>query len=259
MLAGPVCQQYVDTLIPLPAEQVDAARAEPSRRLVRLITEDAPDETLHAYDLLRRDGGHLADLVALFHDPAGRLVAELRPGTSGGPPRLAVEWPTSLPTGWTDTTVIAADQEQFEAGVFALTSTPDGGWRVDPVPNPGRQPGYTWGYDGTGPTTLYGALAACATGGWTASRDKNAWLTRLGHLGLEDRSASRLWDAIRATDGPLRLPGSSSCVGPPRIAPGSPASRRAALGEASPGRVMPSASPAPGNRTPVRGAPASRN
>jgi len=83
-----------------------------------------------------------------------------------------------------------------------LTPTPDGGMRVDPVPFPGGRPGYTWGYDGTGPSVLYCALVGCATGDLAASAHHNRWPMFFEH---GDRS-SQLWNYIKKQDGAFRLP-----------------------------------------------------
>ena len=139
-------------------------------------------------------------LTGLWRDHAGRLVAELTEKSWDGHPLLDVEWPAGLPDGWTDHTVIAADAEST-GGVFALTPMPDGRLRADPLPNPGDDPGYTWGYSGTGPSNLYDALVRCALGTW-ASRSDRDWLNQ------PPPEESELWRYISTApqQGPVRLP-----------------------------------------------------
>jgi hypothetical protein len=111
VLAGPSCEQYFQNLKKLAPEHVDTQRRMPTRRLVRLLTEDSSDAAIVTHDMLRGPYSLLTDLIELYSDPAGRLVAELMPGSVGRPRRLAVEWPTATPTSWTPDTVIAADKK----------------------------------------------------------------------------------------------------------------------------------------------------
>lgn len=115
-----------------------------------------------------------------------------------------------MPEVWTDQTIIAGDDDGSpgEPGVFALTPA-DGGLRVDPLPNPGSEPGYTWGYQGTGPTTFYEALVRCALRRWAFELDDNRVSLVAQYYrdpGGTRRWPSPLWKAIATTKGPIRLP-----------------------------------------------------
>jgi hypothetical protein len=195
--AGPVAQDYRAQLTPLPQQTVTKLRAKPTRRLLRLLTNETHLPTLKHY-------GFLTDAVEnqaqLYTDPAGRWVAEFKLDEADHPD-LAVEWPTGKPpAGWGEHTVIAGDKSSD--GVFALTPTPDGGLRIDPLPSFGGATEYTWGYPGTGPGHLYDALAAAVLDSW---EETSQWLNRLAG---RRSHRSGLWKAIQATKqhDPLRIP-----------------------------------------------------
>ncbi|MFF9409839.1 hypothetical protein ACF1B0_30595 [Streptomyces anandii] len=200
--AGPVAQDYRAQLTPLPPQTVTTLRAKPTRRLMRLLTNETHLPTLKHYRFLEKE---LKDLTQLYTDPAGRWVAEFKPGHShvddADHPDLAIEWPTGKPpAGWGEHTVIAGDKSSD--GVFALTPIPDGELRIDPLPSSGGATEYTWGYPGTGPGQLYDALTAATLDGW---EDTSQWLNRL--VGQRSHN-SGLWKAIQATKqhDPLRIP-----------------------------------------------------
>ncbi|MFF0366408.1 hypothetical protein [Micromonospora sp. NPDC005087] len=77
--------------------------------------------------------------------------------------------------------------------------------QVDPLPNPGSEPGYTWGYSGSGPRALYRALVRCALRDWTADLDQGNWLFALTKAWRQPEG-SPLWNFILTHQGPLRLP-----------------------------------------------------
>ncbi|MFI6341368.1 hypothetical protein [Streptomyces sp. NPDC050535] len=199
--AGPVAQDYRAQLTPLPEDFVEELRNRPTRRLMRLLTKETHLPTLKHYGFL---DDALKDLAQLFTDPGGRWVAEFKPGHShfddAEHPDLAVEWPTGKPpAGWGEQTVIAGDKASD--GVFALTPTPDGGLRIDPLPSSGGATEYTWGYPGTGPGQLYDALTAATLDTW---EDTSQWLNQF--FGRRSH-ASGLWKAIQDAKqhGPIRL------------------------------------------------------
>ncbi|WP_067826084.1 hypothetical protein [Actinomadura kijaniata] len=130
----------------------------------------------------------------LFTDADGRLVV-LLPSPTGGRDFLA-EWPTGLPDGWNEHTVIAGDHGQGNTcgPPLALTRTP-AGWRAQLLPIPPHMPpitGFTWGYDGTGPAYLYDALMRAAL-------DEPQWVDYRAPEG------SRLATALTTTPTPLQL------------------------------------------------------
>ncbi|AQZ62955.1 unnamed protein product [[Actinomadura] parvosata subsp. kistnae] len=195
--AGPVVEQWRHTLTELTPEELAALRG--TRRFARLLTIDPSPRTEEAFGYIQQAD---AQVSAVWRDHAGRLVVEFDSDYRSHGTEIAAEWPIGLPDGWTDATVIAADP-QASTSAFALTPMPDGNVRVDPLPNPGDEPGYTWGYRGGGPTTFYQALVRCALGMW-ASRDD--WLARMWPIGLANRS--ELWKFISTAPqgAPLRLP-----------------------------------------------------
>ncbi|MEV7817381.1 hypothetical protein AB0P05_43095 [Streptomyces flaveolus] len=159
--AGPVAQDYRAQLTSLPQQTVTELRAKPTRRLLRLLTNETHLPTLKHYGFL---ADAVENLAQLYTDPAGRWVAEFKP-KEGDHADLAVEWPTGKPpAGWGEHTVIAGDKSSD--GVFALTPTPDGGLRIDPLPSSSGATEYTWGYPGTGPGHLYDALVAAVLDNW---------------------------------------------------------------------------------------------
>ncbi|MEV0237834.1 hypothetical protein [Nonomuraea sp. NPDC050786] len=194
--AGAVVEQWQHTLTPLTPEEAAAVRG--TRRFARLLTSDPSPRTEEKFSFVRQADEQVAHL---WRDHAGRLVVEFRPDDSRAPRRIAAEWPTDHPTGWTDATVIAADP-QASTSAFALTPLPEGTVRADPLPNPGGEPGYTWGYRGAGPRTLYQALVRCALGMWASHED---WLFRMFLNGVAERS--ELWKVITTAEkgAPLRL------------------------------------------------------
>ncbi len=193
--AGPVAEQWQQTLTPVPdAERTDLAA---TRRVARLIS---PDISPREEEVFRYVQDNREQLTGLWRDHAGRLVAELTEKSWDGHSLLDVEWPTNLPDGWTDHTVIAADAEST-GGVFALTPMPNGQLRADPLPNPGSDPEYTWGYSGTGPSNLYDALVRCALGIWPSSSASD-WL----YQPADDKSELWRYISTSAQEGPIRLP-----------------------------------------------------
>jgi hypothetical protein len=186
LMLGPVTKQYLATCTPLPEDEQEQLLAKPSRRLVRLLVRVAEDpEDIHG-DLL---GRAIREVMTLYRDPAGRMVAMIRPSNEYH--RLAIEWPQTFPDGWTEATVIAGDAARGETGLFALAPTPNGDMRIEPLPNPGEAPRYTWGYSGSGPATVYHALVRCALKTWDSPR----W----------DLRNSQLFAVIKNTEGALRL------------------------------------------------------
>ena len=192
--AGPVVEQWRETLTPVSA--AEQGQLTNSRRLARLLSSDISPQVeaeFHFVDNSRNQ------VNAMWRDHADRLVVELDEKAWNDELLLAMEWPTDLPDGWDDHTVIAGDA--YADAVFALTSTKDGRLRADPLPNPAADPSYTWGYSGTGPSNLYDALVRCALGLWP-SNSPGDWLNRPAPTGSE------LWAFITGTakDGPIRLP-----------------------------------------------------
>ena len=190
---GPVTIQYLDSLTRLPDDETAAALAHPTRRIARLLTGANSTaelgDTLAAIDPPR----------ALYRAPDGRLTAE---HTTDDDTLfdLAIEWPTGMPRGWTDDTRIAADPHS-PALVVALTPHPDGGLHTDLLPHPGHDPGYSWGYSGTGPLTLYRALIRCTHTAWDHPLTHPFWTTRIArHPDL-----SPLFADLAQRTGPLRL------------------------------------------------------
>ena len=139
-------------------------------------------------------------VVGIWRDYAGRLVVETTEESWDGHPLLEVEWSTGLPADWNEHTIIAADPEADVGAVFALTPMLDGTLRADPLPNPGSDPSYTWGYRGTGPSNLYDALVRCALGIWASSSADN-WLLK------PPPDGSQLWHYISTApkESPIRL------------------------------------------------------
>jgi hypothetical protein len=191
---GQVAQAYRATLTPLEPAAQQELREAPTRRLLRLLSPDTDVETVRKYQTLQRA---LAETTQLYHDPKGRLVAE-RTIASRRAERvqLQIEWPTGHPPqDWTADTVLAG-----EDNVFALTPTPAGELRVEPLPSSSGDTDYTWGYSGGGPTDLYRALVRGALRTW---EDPAPWIRR----SLRDGHSSALWEAITTAGQtqPLRL------------------------------------------------------
>lgn len=188
---GPVAEQYLVSCTPVGDQE--ALLLQPTRALARLLFQTDDHDTI-------RKGSYLEEaretVDTLYRDPAGRLVAKFRP--RNGETYIAVEWPRGLPTGWNDSTIIAGDEPN--GGLFAMTPGQDGNLRIEPVPNPGDDPAYTWGYTGTGPHTVYEALTRCALGSW----DRTTSMIP----GYEGSKSSPLMSRIIAADqdGPIRLP-----------------------------------------------------
>lgn len=183
--AGPVVDAWRRNLTRI--EELGALLAR--RRIRRLIDP-------HDHDLVRE----------AYHDGAGRhvLVAAL-----GSHERLwsLAEWPVSpdVVSTWTDATVLAADAGGGEVALMALTPTEDGRMRTDPVPLP---PGdaveaFAYGYGGGTPSVTYRALLRCALGDRPGL---GRVLERARRIDEDGAAASRLWQTISTTTGPLRLP-----------------------------------------------------
>lgn len=199
--SGPVIAQYLHTLTPLPEPDMARLRQHPTLRLARLLTSETDPRALTQYGLITTAA---QQLKALSTDPAGRLVAQLE----GDGRTLLIEWPATQPPAWNEATVIAADHADNTVA-FALTPTPEGQMLVDPLPNPGALPGYTWGYPGTGPATFYDALTRCTQRTWArAANDLPAHHIILHEHPDTGESLSALWAFIQKQPGhsPIRLP-----------------------------------------------------
>lgn len=128
-------------------------------------------------------------------------------------PTFTAEWPASLAVAeaWTADTILAADPGHTPTTLMALTPTPNGDLRVDPVPMQDNNSGSGFGYGYTGGTPAMTCLAVmrCAVGAeafeqFTQSDGAlNLW-RRQDILG-ETGQPSLLWQAISTTQGPLRL------------------------------------------------------
>lgn len=178
---GPIADLLTDHLTPVPAwgENADGTRPPMPRRVRRLVKARGEDR-----------------VRAAFTDSHGRYVLSVAPLHDQDPPEFLAEWPTAVPEGWNQDTVIAADDSDSTAGVFALTPRPDGGMTVDPVPfDPHSGPSFAYGYSGGSPWTLYTALLRCAAPPGTSH-------TRIQQTSSQD---SQLWKAITSTTGSLRL------------------------------------------------------
>ncbi|MBQ1076394.1 hypothetical protein KBX06_25025 [Micromonospora sp. C31] len=197
---GPVLDQWRKTLQPLSDAERDRLLRAPTRRLARLLVLETHIDTIREHGMIERA---VAEVAGLYRDPAGRLVIEDSEPTPGEA-SYSAEWPTNLPDGWGEQTVIASDGGR-PAAVFALTPQPDGRMQVDPLPNPGSEPGYTWGYSGSGPRALYRALVRCALRDWTADLDQGTWLVSLTNAWRQPER-SPLWAFILKHQGPLRMP-----------------------------------------------------
>ncbi|MER7455626.1 hypothetical protein [Micromonospora sp. NPDC126480] len=202
---GPICDEYRRHLIRLTPAEPHGDPDRPTRRLVRLLTEDAHDTVVTGHQLLDRARQRL---VNLYRDPDGRLVAHLAAGASHLADELLIEWPTCMPpAGWTAQTVIAADKTYSATGLFAVTPGPDGTLLPpQPVPNPGDEPRFAFGYGGNSPAALYQALVRCALGEWDAAAQES-WVQQVADHANDDpgRPHSRLWQRITASQGALRL------------------------------------------------------
>ena len=172
--------------------------AAPTRRLARLLVLETNIDVIREYDMMQRA---VDEVAAIYRDPAGRLVVE-DSDPAPGESNYTVEWPTDLPSSWGDQTVIASDGGR-PAAVFALTPRSDGHMQVDPLPNPGSEPGYTWGYTGSGPRALYRALVRCALQDWSADLDQGTWLASLTEMWRHPEN-SPLWAFLIKHQGGLR-------------------------------------------------------
>ncbi|WP_109804739.1 hypothetical protein [Micromonospora sicca] len=202
---GPIHDEYRRYLTPLTPADPHGDPQHPTRRLVRLLCEEASDAGIAHHRILDRARERL---LGLYRDPEGRLVAHLAAGMPHLADELLIEWPTGMPPGgWTEQTVIAADDADSTVGLFALTPGPDGALLApQPVPNPADEPRYTFGYSGNSPAVLYQALVRCALGDWTAAASES-WVGRLAH-DTDDRRGrphSQLWQRITTSQGALRL------------------------------------------------------
>ncbi|MGI5292665.1 hypothetical protein ACQEVF_56470 [Nonomuraea polychroma] len=186
--SGPVVEQWKQTLTRVPEH--DRAELTSTRRFARLLAADISPAAEEEFRSVAEAQQHVTDV---WHDQSGRLVVQFDESMGGRETWLATEWPTGQPEAWGDTTVIAGDPAS-DGAVFALTPLADGTLRADPLPNPGDKPGYTWGYTGSGPTTLYSALARCVLGTWS---NRNDWIVRSWTTGI--RAHSELWHLITHT------------------------------------------------------------
>ncbi|OWV04707.1 hypothetical protein B5D80_19640 [Micromonospora wenchangensis] len=201
---GSICEEYRRHLTALAPADRHGDPTHPTRRLVRLLTEDATDTVIARHQLLDRARRRL---IGLYRDPDGRLVAHLASGAAEIADELLIEWPTSMPPdGWTAQTVIAADKTYSATGLFALTPGPDGALLPpQPVPNPGDEPRFTFGYDGNSPAALYQALVRCALREWDAAAQES-WVQQLSARPQDTRHPhSRLWQQITTSQNALRL------------------------------------------------------
>ncbi|MGS2644516.1 hypothetical protein [Streptosporangium sp. LJ11] len=197
--SGPVVAQWRQTLTPVGEEELTSLRG--TRRFARLLTSDISPAAETEFGSVREAQQQVA---GVWRDQAGRLTVEFaQERHDGAGARLATEWPTGQPEDWNEYTVIAADPTSNGA-VFALTPTSDGQLRADPLPNPGGEPRYSWGYQGTGPATLYSAVMRCALGLWNRLNDQE-WI---GRPWIDTRSSSELWRLISQTEqgASIRLP-----------------------------------------------------
>jgi hypothetical protein len=193
--AGPVVEQWRQTLVPLTDIEVQGLIG--SRRIARLLSPDISARTESEFKFVEKAR---RQVVGIWRDYAGRLTVETIEESWDGHPLLELEWPMGLPADWNEHTIIAADPEADVGAVFALTPMQDGTLRADPLPNPGSDPSYTWGYSGTGPSNLYDALVRCALGIWASSSADN-WLRKPAPHGSE------LWHYITTRkESPIRLP-----------------------------------------------------
>ncbi|MEU5694046.1 hypothetical protein [Actinosynnema sp. NPDC020468] len=176
---GPAVEVWRHSMTELTDEE--SAAAGRLRRVRRLRGEQDPDA-----------------LGPLYRDREGRYVQVV---THGAAVDAWAEWPVSLDVvaGWTDTTVLAADRNEGNAFLLALTPGP-GGLKVDPVPLAPRsgRDGHGYGYDGGTPFATYKALLRCAL------RD-GAAVDRVARAVVSRGSGSQLWEALTTTRGPLRL------------------------------------------------------
>lgn len=181
--AGPVVDAWRKTLV-----EVDDLDAVLRLRRVRRVLRDDPVEQVQA----------------AYRDPAGRYV--LMVTRSHGADWFVAEWPTTLAatSSWTEATMLAGDGHTTVTVLLALTSTHDGGMRVDPVPLPPHcdRDAFAYGYGGGTPATTYSALLRVALGDEVTI---DAALRRSLDRGPDRQSASQLRRAIETTDGPLRL------------------------------------------------------
>ena len=196
---GPVTTQYLTGLTRLSDDEMQALLDNPTRRIAALLTGEHYRARWHPeiIDSTRRQ------VLALYRAPDGRYTTESQPrDRTDTKHHLAIEWPANLPANWGGDTRIAADDSgPGPKLVVALTPRPDGGLHVDLLPHPGDQPRYSWGYRGTGPSTLYKALTRCATGEWQHPLNSNAWISHLA----QHPDASALYQAITEHRGQLRL------------------------------------------------------
>lgn len=138
-----------------------------------------------------------------YRDLDGRYVLIIQ--LDSGSIWCLAEWPTGLGVveGWTDETVLAADDSGSAVTLLALT--PDGdGLRADPVPllPDCFRDAFSYGYGGGTPASTYAAILRAAFG----EDEGRVGTTRVADLRCPDGELrSQLWDAISTTKGPLRL------------------------------------------------------
>lgn len=148
--------------------------------------------------------------VQIYRGPAGRYVMVHPPRQDQ--PWFAAEWPTSRAAvaGWTDKTMLVADNNANTTTLLALTPTPDGQMRVDPVPmpmNPARE-AFAFGYGGGTPSTTHLAILRCALDpvDFDALAGGKLWRTIANPATGPDEPVSQLWTEISTSrGGPLRL------------------------------------------------------
>jgi hypothetical protein len=151
------------------------------------------------------EGGYEEHAEEAFLDVDGRYVIVVR--FDNGELWFKAEWPVALDVvdTWTDETILAGDDTASTTTLLALTTTPDGHLRTDPVPLPkaGRD-AFGFGYSGGGPSFTYTALLRAALGIHYNGTSPIAQAAI--SAADDDEPGSQLWEAISSpTPGPLRL------------------------------------------------------
>ncbi|MFE5565921.1 hypothetical protein ACFQ68_13125 [Amycolatopsis japonica] len=151
------------------------------------------------------EGGYDDHAREAFRDVDGRYVIVVR--LDNGETWFKAEWPVALDVvaTWTDETILAGDDTASTTTLLALTTTPDGRMRTDPVPlpRPGGRDAFGFGYSGGGPSFTYTALLRAALG--VGSNETSAIAKATIAAADEDEPTSQLWSTISSTSGPLRL------------------------------------------------------
>jgi hypothetical protein len=179
---GPVLDSWRENL-----DRADVGEALRLRRVQRLL-----------------EGGYAEHVREAFRDVEGRYVIVVQ--FDNGELWFKAEWPVGLDVvdTWTDETVLAGDDTASTTTLLALTPTPDGRLRTDPVPLPkaGRD-AFGFGYSGGGPSFTYIALVRAALG---VHHNEASKIVRAAIAAADDdQPRSQLWEAISTTKGPLRL------------------------------------------------------